>query len=225
MYCKHCGKEISETAKFCDGCGKPVAEEVEQAPSTVVKGHKKKSKKKHPILATFLILFGFFIIIGSIGGSDEPKKVDAGGAPAANVATVTETTVPSVFTVGDTLEMGNVLVTLNDVSESNGSQFLKPAEGNIFVVCEFTIENNSDSEMAVSSMMSFECYFDDYATTLSLGALTADQSKKQLDGSVAPGKKISGVVGYEAPVDWEEMEVHFKTSMYASKPFVFNYSK
>ena len=24
MYCKHCGKEISETAKFCDGCGAAV---------------------------------------------------------------------------------------------------------------------------------------------------------------------------------------------------------
>lgn len=224
MYCKHCGKEISETAKFCDGCGKPVADEVAQVAPAVVEESKKKKKKKHPVLGAVVLVLSLFILIGAFGGSDEPKKVDS-NTPSANVAEVTETTAPAVFTVGDTLEMGGILVTLNDVSESSGSQFLTPTEGNIFVVCVFTIENNSDSEMAVSSIMSFECYFDDYAANLSLGAMTADQSKHQLDGSIAPGKKISGVVGYEAPADWSDMEIHFKSNVYSSKPFVFNYSK
>ena len=222
MYCKNCGKEISENAKFCDGCGKPVSEEAVQATTASVEEPKKKKKKKHPILAAILIVFGFFMIVGAIaGGSDEPKKVE-NNAPAISTNVETE---PEVFTVGDTLEMNNILVTLNDVSESNGSQFLQPTDGNIFVVCEFTIENNSDSEMAVSSMMSFECYFDDYAANISLGAMTADQSKKQIDGTVAPGKKINGVVGYEAPADWSNMEIHFKANISAAKSFIFNYSK
>lgn len=29
MYCKYCGKQIADDAKFCDGCGKPI-ENVEQ---------------------------------------------------------------------------------------------------------------------------------------------------------------------------------------------------
>lgn len=252
MFCKYCGKEIAEDAKFCSICGKPISEPVlteEALPiqmkesadgkrrcphcnTRVPKGalicwrcgkSLNKEKKNHPILIVLLILFGFIIFICSFGGSEEPQKVNS-NPPVANVESVNETTAPVLFTIGDTLEMNNILITLDDISESSGSQFLKPTEGNVFVVCEFTIENNSGSEMAVSSLMSFECYFDDYAASISIGAMTADQSKRQLDGTVAPGKKISGVVGYEAPSDWSEMEVHFKTNLYAN-PFVFNYSK
>lgn len=224
MYCKHCGKEISETAKFCDGCGKSVSEETKPVAAPVVEEKPKKKKKRHPILGTILLVIGIFIVIGALaGGGDEPQKVDTAEPSATNAPA--ETTEPEVFTVGDTLEMNDVLVTLNDVYEITGSQFLKPTDGNIFVICEFTIENNSDSELAVSSMMSFEAYFDDYAANLSLGATTADQSKQQLDGTVAPGKKINGVVGYEAPADWAEIEVRFAPNAFTSDSFVFNYCK
>lgn len=216
MYCKHCGKQIADDAKFCDGCGHSIEGISGQQPTK-----EKKKKKRHPILGTIILIFGIFMIIGAIGGSDEPKKVEF----SAPEKTVVETTGPSIFTVGDTLEMGDILVTLNDVSESTGYQFFKPTDGNVFVTCEFTIENNSDSEIAVSSMMSFECYFDDYSANINLGAMTGDQSKKQLDGTVAPGKKINGVVGYEAAKDWKTMEIHFSSSPYSAKPFVFNYSK
>ena len=228
MYCKHCGKEISETAKFCDGCGKPVADDVVNiAPEVEIakKSKKKKEKKKkgHPILGTVILIFGIIMLVGAFsGGSDAPKKVEKGTPSAASSV---ETSAPPVFTVGDTLEMADVLVTLNNVSESHGSQFLQPTDGNVFVVCEFTIENNTDSEIAVSSLMSFEAYFDDYAANLSLGAMTTDQNKQQLDGSVAPGKKINGVIGYEAPQDWSELEVRFSPNAFSSKAFIFNYGK
>lgn len=224
MYCKHCGKEIEDDAKFCAGCGKSVAEEVKKQVAAPVVEEPKKKKKRHPILGTILLVIGIFIVIGALaGGGDEPQKVDTAEPAATNAPA--ETTGPEVFTVGDTLEMDDVLVTLNDVYESSGSQFLKPTDGNVFVICEFTIENNSNSELAVSSMMSFECYFDDYAANLSLGAMTADQSKQQLDGTVAAGKKIHGVIGYEAPTDWAEMEVRFAPNAFGSEAFVFNYSK
>lgn len=217
MYCKHCGKEIPDDSLFCAGCGKSISDSA--VPVEIETG-----KKKHPILVTIVLIFGIIFTVGALAGNDEPQKIES-SAPAATQAVLAETTEAPVFTVGDTLEMGDVLVTLVDVSESKGSQFLTPTDGNVFVTCEFIIENNSGSEMAVSSMMSFECYFDDYAANISLGAMVADQSKQQLDGSVAPGKKISGVVGYEAPADWADMEIHFKSSVYANKPFVFNYSK
>lgn len=220
MFCKHCGKEIDDNAKFCNHCGKALAGSVSAVKAQ--KAEPKKKKKRHPILGTIVLIIGIFIIIGALGSSNEPQKVSSEKTPAATVAKETE---PPVYTVGDTLEMGDVLVTLNGVTESTGSQFLTPADGNVFVICEFTIENNSNTEMAVSSLMSFECYFDDFAANISLGAMTGNHSKPQLDGTVAPGKKINGVVGYEAPSDWTEMEVHFKTSAYSAKSFIFNYSK
>lgn len=224
MFCKHCGKEIANDAKFCDGCGKPTTEETVKPVEVEIEAPKKKKKKRHPILGTIVLIFGIFIIIGALGGGDsEPKKMEP-GSPSANISAA-ETTEPNSFTVGDTLEMNGILVTLNDVVEHDGTQYMKPTDGNVFVTCEFTIENQTDSDITVSSMMCFEAYFDDYAVNLNIGAMVADQSKNQLDGSVAVGKKINGVVGYEAPENWSEMEVRFTPSAFGNKSFIFVYSK
>ena len=100
MYCKHCGKEISENAKFCDGCGNPLSDACTPSDGNI--GHKKKSKKRHPILGIILFIIGIFIFIGAFSGSsDEPKKIDTSSQPATTVSVTEE----AFFTVGDTLEM------------------------------------------------------------------------------------------------------------------------
>lgn len=38
--------------------------------------------------------------------------------------------------------------------------------------------------------------------------------KKTLDGTVAPGKKLSGVIVYEVPSDWKELEVSYSPSFW-----------
>lgn len=72
MYCKHCGKEISETAKFCDGCGKPVVEEIKTV--TVPEQTLKKKKKRHPILGTIILIFGILIIVGVLSSDPAPSQ-------------------------------------------------------------------------------------------------------------------------------------------------------
>ena len=72
----------------------------------------------------------------------------------------------------------------------------------------------------VSSALSFEAYADDYAINFSLGGLTMSD-KSQLDGTVAAGKKFNGVVSFEAPADWETLEVHYTPNFWAGKDIVF----
>ena len=62
---------------------------------------------------------------------------------------------------------------------------------------------------------------DDYACTFSLSALMEKDSKNQLDGTVAPGKKFSGVVGYEVPTDWQELEINFTPDVWSGKDITF----
>ena len=68
--------------------------------------------------------------------------------------------------------------------------------------------------LVVSSALSFDAYADGYSLSYSVNALMANK-KTQLDGTVAPGKKIKGVIGYEVPVEWKEIEarLYFGTSM------------
>lgn len=135
-----------------------------------------------------------------------------------------ETPEKSVFGVGESTEVNDVVVTLLDVRESMGSDFNVPSDGNVFIICEFEIQNNSKSELAISSLLSFETYIDDYATNLSLSAMIAADTT-QLDGTVAPGKKMRGVVGYEAADDWKTIEVRFKSNVWLNKEHLFKYTK
>ena len=122
---------------------------------------------------------------------------------------------------GETAEAKDVAVTFVGVTESTGAQFLEPAEGNVFILCEFEIVNNSKKELSISSMMSFDAYCDDSAISISISALSAKGNKNQLDGTIAAGKKMKGVVGYEVPSDWKELEIQFTPDIMSSSKLTF----
>lgn len=183
--CKHCKTEIPADAKVCPNC-------------------RKKQGGKGFIIAIVIIAV---IIIGVAAGSsssdNEPKKVSSNG----NSNKETEATQDS-FNVGDTVDLKNVKATLISVVESTGSEYNKPTDGNIFLLCEFEIENNSDSDISVSSILSFEAYCDDYSISESLSA-ALETDKNTLDGTVAAGKKMNGVIAYEVPASWAKLEINF----------------
>ena len=58
-----------------------------------------------------------------------------------------------------------------------------------------------------------------------MGALLEKGDKNQLDGTIAPGKKMSGIVGYEVPADWKNMEIHFKDNVWSDNKFEFIINK
>lgn len=209
--CKACGQQIAKSAKKCPHCGA-------------------KNKKGIPVWLVAVLAVILVVAIVSAGDS-EPQKVGDVSNPttSANSADNTQSTESKEpvktektrFSVGEIAELKNVKVALLGVTESEGSQFNKPGEGNVFVVCEFEIANDTQEEIVISSMLSFEGYCDDYACTYSLGALMEKGDKNQLDGTVAPGKKMKGVIGYEVPTDWKELEIQFTPDVWSGKEIVF----
>ena len=200
--CKACSHEIAKSAKTCPHCGAKV-------------------KKKHPILVGLVVLFVLIGVMGSADDSDEPKIVENTGSGSTEAHVETKAPEKAEFYVGETAELKGVSVAFVAVTENTGSAFNQPTDGNVFVLCEFEIANNSDQEINVSSMMSFEAYCDDYTCTFSLAALMEKGNKNQLDGTVAPGKKFNGVIGYEVPADWSELEVRFTPDFWSGKDIVF----
>lgn len=183
--CKYCKSEISANAKICPNCKK-----------------KQSGKMKWIIIVAIVIIF--IAAIAGTSNDNEPKKVDSNG----NTQTSTDNNSQTSFKVGETVELNDIRATLVSVTESSGSQFAKPADGNTFLLCEFNIENNSNSEITVSSIMSFEAYCDDYSINQSVSGLL-NTDKTQLDGTVASGKKMNGVIAYEVPSNWKNLEVSF----------------
>lgn len=208
MFCRNCGKEIDDKSVVCPNCGVSTSE--------------KKKKKKHPILGAIILIFGILLIVGAVsGGGDKPEKV---GEASVNSSTTPAPTEKTEFTVGDKVELNDIVVALVDVSENNGGNYMTPSEGKIFVVCEFEIENKSNKDIAVSSIMSFEAYVDDYTTGMNLSAMLST-GKSQLDGTIASGKKMNGVIGYEVDPDWSEIEIRFTPDFWSGKDIIFTYAK
>lgn len=197
--CKTCKQQIASSAKVCPNCGA-------------------KNKKTKPVLVGLIIFVVLIIIIGAAGDSEEPVKV--GDTPQSSTSTNSPND-KNTFTVGEIAELQDIQAALISVTESTGSNFNKPSDGNIFVLCEFEITNNSKEEIVISSMMSFEAYCDDYTCTYSLGALLEKGNKNQLDGTVAAGKKFKGVIGYEVPENWRELELHFTPDFWSGKDIIF----
>ncbi len=208
--CKHCQSEIDKKAKVCPAC----------------------RKKQGSILKSVVIAIVVIGIIGAIASqaNDGPKLVDTAGDAAkdaannsdkANANTPTLLPERTSFSIGETVELKDILVTFLGVTESKGSDFNKPTAGNVFALCEFEIANNSSKDITVSSLLSFEAYCDDYSTSISIMALVEKGDKAQLDGSVAAGKKMKGVIGYEIPEDWKELEISFTPDFWSGKDIKF----
>lgn len=190
-------------------------------------------KKRGKTLKWIVIAFVAIVIIGAaIGGnkkdevtransSNESSKQQSEGANAPSDSDAAE---ELVFAMGETAELKDVQVTMTNVFESQGSDFNKPSDGNTFVLVEFEIINNSNKELAISSLMSFDAYQDGYSTGLSLNALI-EKTGEQLDGNIAPGKKMKGAVGYEVPQDYKELEINLQLDFLSSQKIIFKHVK
>lgn len=182
----------------CKVCGASIAKSATTCPQCGA-----KQKKLHPVFGIIIAIFGICMIVAALN--------DMGDDPGKEKQT---------FSVGETAELNGVNVKFDSCTESNGSQLNTPDDGNVFLLCEFSIDNQSDKDIAVSSIASFSAYVDDYSTNLSISATIATD-KTQLDGSVAASKKMTGVVGYEVPKDWKEIEIRFTPDVWSGNEITF----
>lgn len=220
--CKHCKSEIPKGAKICPYC----------------------KKKQSGVLKWIIIALIVLILIGAVvGGNSESEKphqvvsdntetqtVQTESVPSSQVEKETEKEVENKneFSIGEIAEYKDVQITVTGYEESTGNDWGAPEEGMVFVFPEIEIVNNSGEEVSISSMLSFECYVDDYKTDFSSSAFMAistDSAKQQLDGSIAPGKKLKGVLGIEAPQDWTTIEIYYKDNVWLGSNFSFKISK
>lgn len=209
--CKSCGNVINPGPKYCPICGAKVPQGLPTWATVVI------------VIIAALIMIG---LINS-GKSENPDPTARSTSTVTPKPTSTPRPTPTpepTYTIGDTIEYNDLRITLHDVRNNYGSGFLTPDSGMTFLVFDIEIENNRDDTITVSSLLCFTAYADDYALELSLSGMTAD-SGKQMDGEIAAGKKMRGVVAFNAPEDWQTAEIHFKPSAWSGHEFVFTASR
>lgn len=207
--CKQCQAEIDKKAQICPNCQKKQGNVF----IFIIIG----------VLAVAIIGVFLYQVIG------RPKLVDTNNSAANKTETKNQSNKPissekteqTTFKTGETVESNDILVTLLEVKESKGSDFNKPSDGNVFVLCEYDIENKSEKDITISSMLSFEATCDNNAISQSITGLLEKGDKAQLDGSVATGTKMNGVIAYEVPTNWKELKIKFTPAFWSSKDITF----
>lgn len=156
-----------------------------------------------------LLMAMMIAVTGALAAGCSSDTSSGEGGNAGGEASESEAEEKSEYGVGETATINDVDITLVGAVESAGDDFFTPAEGNKFEILEFEIANNSDEEVAVSSIMCFEAYCDDYSIDVSYDGELAPEAegKSTLDGTVAAEKKMNGIIAYEVPADFERLEV------------------
>ena len=208
--CKYCKSEIPADAKVCPNC-------------------KKRQRPGGCLIAVIVVVV--LVILLAVAGSGstqdaapqataEPSQ-PAASSPSETDAASQEEQTETTYGVGDTVESDGVEVTLVSAEENTGADYITPADGSVFVALEFEIVNNSQQDISVSSLASFEAYCDDYSVSQSLTGATLYDDKGTLDGSVATGKRLSGAIVYEVPGDWQQLEVAVAPSVWVDRSVTF----
>lgn len=216
--CPECGKEISSSATNCPNCGHPIAPKQQEVVEKTIIKEKKKGGCLTALVAV-LLLFILFVIIFTVLSDDSDDKAKKVGN--SNLSDNTGEATKDLFEVGEIAEYNDIQVSVLDFETSNGNNFSKPDSGKEFVYVNVEIANNSDDELTVSSLLSFDAYCDDYKLDFSSGALLALDGRNQLDGKISEGKKMNGYLGLEVPSDWKTIELQFTDNVWKSSKIKF----
>ena len=127
------------------------------------------------------------------------------------------------YGLNQTAKLKTLSFTATQIRMSNGNTYFKPDSGNVYVGIQFTIENTSNEEQSISSILLFDAYVDDYKYTESFEAAVIFDSE-MLDGTIMPGKKLVGWYTLEVPSNWAKIELHVKSEWLSenSAKFVFS---
>ena len=149
--------------------------------------------------------------------------VDLGAKPAvvdppANLAGETTQT---TYKIGEAIQIGDLMLTVNKISSPAGNEFTKPAADHKFLVVDVTIENKGAKAAAISTLLQMWVKnAGGQKYTLDLMATTAAKGATP-DGELAAGEKVRGQVGYQVPTNATGLVFVFDGDVFgAGKVFV-----
>lgn len=154
-------------------------------------------------------------------GDNSPKKETNSDYVSEETAKKAE---KEDFGLNDTAVFENLKVTATKLETSNGKDFFKPSDGNVFVGVNFEIENISEETQSVSSLLLFDVYADDVKCgySVSSNVVFGDGT---LDGEISPGKKLIGWYAVEVPQDWQQLEFEVKSDWLSNTKAKFVFTK
>lgn len=159
------------------------------------------------------------IIVGAIAaggsGEEEPKKVASSKATEANA-----TPEQKEFKIGDTVQLGDNVLTVTKVDKSAGDEFDKPKQGNEFVIVHVRIENKGKDTIDYNP---FDFKLQNSNGQLVDAAITSIGGNTALEaGQLTPGGKVEGSITFEAPKGDTKLQLQYTPSFWSDKTIKVN---
>ena len=158
-----------------------------------------------------LTLAASIILFLSVACEQEAAEIVATAEPTLATTTATRTSeieestptaMPQAqtFSVGDTVRLGDLHITVNGVSGDSGDSLWTPNEGHYFLYVDVTFLNQGNKSEVVSTLLQMKLRdADGFSYPVDLTAAAAGD-KPAPDGEIAPGGILRGVVAYQVPV-------------------------
>ncbi len=160
-------------------------------------------KRLNALILLFIILS---VIATGCGETTTPEKMDPESSAQSN-----EVQSQEVFSVGETVKLGDLQFSVNEVRTSAGDEFFKPEQGNVYFIVDSTISNLATESASISSLLMFKLVDDEgYNYQITLGPNT----KGSLDGELGPGRKMRGELAFEVPENAQGMELIFEPNVF-----------
>jgi hypothetical protein len=131
-------------------------------------------------------------------------------------APVPAATVPQVYRVSDVVQLGDVALAVVGWSRPEGTQFARPGAGKRFVGVELLVVNQGERAANLSTLAQMSLkdaegrrYTVDLLAATALGGAAPE-------GELAPGERLRGSVGFQAPAEAEGLTFVFDASLFRS---------
>ena len=202
--CKFCKTEIPTDAKICPNCRKKQTSML---------------RKTAKILLLFCIAAFLLTFCSNVqkfknenNKDKNPRKISEG----SSLEQEKTGTSGNVFQTGDVVETENLRISFLSAEQYvSDNEFLQPKEGYEYWKFTFKVENISDSDQAVSSLMDWECFADN---------AKADQTyigdDNGLDATLSSGRETQGSIYFEIPQGSSQIELEYKISYFSDNKII-----
>ncbi|MBE0467068.1 MAG: DUF4352 domain-containing protein [Candidatus Desulforudis sp.] len=155
----------------------------------------------HRTWTWILVVFLVGWLLCGCGETTTPERVEVDRQADPPVEQI------EVFSMGETIRMGGLAITVNSVREDRGSEWLAPKDGHTYYIVDSTLENLSDKSEVVSSLMMFSLVDGEgYKYSVTFGP----ETRGNLDGELGAGRKMRGELVFEIPDDAIDLELVFE---------------
>ena len=200
--CKYCGTEMDESAKICPNC---------------------KKRQSVSVVKIILIVLLVLVIIGAIGGSssDDTNSENNNNSSNTQVEDNSNSEVQpeekTEYNVGETFTNNFLKLTYQSLNDNftGYSQYATVNDGCKVLAATFEFENLSSNDQLATSL-DFICYADGYNCD---SFYSADDSI--FSASLSSGKKATGTVYFQVPVDASDVTIEYETNALTSEKVIF----